>query len=263
MLLESVAGVRVPEGRAELGSVDLSQVTSPAYAADVVVVVKNDGAVAAAIIVEVQLRRDPDKRLSWPVYVAALRAAHDCPVFLLVIAPKNRVARWARTSIELGHPGFVLVPLVMQLDELPESSRARNLPELAVLSALAHPGEATVKAALEAVEPLAEDMRALYVDYILAALPGRLRSVLEEWMHKREPQSWYAKRYYKQGREEGRAEGLREAILTAASARLGETPSETITVLQSLADLEVLERVLREIVEAEDANAVAAILARL
>lgn len=45
------------------------------------------------IVVEVQRRRDKQKRRSWPVYVSTLAARLRCPVTLLVIATTAPVAR--------------------------------------------------------------------------------------------------------------------------------------------------------------------------
>ena len=52
--------------------------TLVSYRADVVVLLVREQPVFA-LIVEVQLGVDPDKRLSWPLYVAAVRARYRCP----------------------------------------------------------------------------------------------------------------------------------------------------------------------------------------
>jgi hypothetical protein len=71
------------------------------------------------VIVEVQLRPDQRKHLSWPAYLATARARLGSPALLLVICPESRVAAWARQSIPLGHPGLVLTPLVLGPEEVP------------------------------------------------------------------------------------------------------------------------------------------------
>jgi hypothetical protein len=94
-----------------------------------------------AIVVEVQLSRDEDKRASWPLYLTSLRSRVKCPTVLLVVAPDAAVARWCAKPIELGHPGFRLQPLVAGPEAIPvvvEPEEAERDPELAVLSALAH-----------------------------------------------------------------------------------------------------------------------------
>ncbi len=60
---------------------------------------------------------------------------------LLVVAPDASVARWCAQPIELGHPGFMLQPLVAGPNAIPvltDEQAARRDPELAVLSAMAH-----------------------------------------------------------------------------------------------------------------------------
>jgi hypothetical protein len=119
-LLRTCAGIAVDHTRVELGSIDLSQVASTEYRADAVVILYDlaDRPVAG-VIVEVQRQIERDKLLTWPAYVAALRAKLACPAVLLVIAPDPAVAAWARRPIELGHPGFLLTPVVIGFDDVP------------------------------------------------------------------------------------------------------------------------------------------------
>jgi hypothetical protein len=116
---------------------------STEYRADSVHVLHgHDGGAITAIIVEVQLDQDDDKLRTWPVYVAALRAQLRCPEMLLVITRDAAITRWARRPIELGHPGFQLTPLVVDYADVPritDLETASQLPQLAVLSVLAHP----------------------------------------------------------------------------------------------------------------------------
>src|SRR6478609_8709664 len=98
--------------KARLESGDLSEHAPVAYHADAVVTLGDDDP-ALAVAVEVQLRPDSRKHLSWPAYLATARARLGCPAILLVICPDRNVAGWARQAIRLGHPGLVLVPLVL------------------------------------------------------------------------------------------------------------------------------------------------------
>ncbi len=59
-----------------------------------------------------------EQRLSWPVYVANLRARIGCSVELLVIAPDDAVARWAAPPIRLGRQSTV-TPLVVGSSGVP------------------------------------------------------------------------------------------------------------------------------------------------
>lgn len=235
-LLRRSAGVELPQGEDEAGSVDLSQVTSPSYSADVLILVRGERARAlAAIVVEVQLNVDAHKRNSWPVYVASARREHDCPAFLLVVCPDEKVARWAGTTIELGHPGFRLEPLVVGPASVPRPSEneAADLPELAVLAALARPQEEEVaRAAIAAVGTLAEEQARLYFDAIWAVLPEAVRAALEVWMQEHDYQSEFARRYLAEGMAKGMAEGKAEGKAEGeAAGRLNEARSALTRVL--------------------------------
>lgn len=184
-------------------------------------------AAVAAVIGEVQLAIDEAKRYSWPLYVAAARASLRCPVTLLVLAPAAGVARWARRPIPLGHPGHALRPIVVSFQQIPRvtaAAQARAAPQLAVLSALAHPAVETVAAALAALGALPEGDQRLYWDVILNGLPALVREALEARMLKNyEYQSDFARKYYGQGKREGREEAraaLRREIVELVSARL-------------------------------------------
>ncbi|MBI4510351.1 MAG: hypothetical protein HY698_12010 [Deltaproteobacteria bacterium] len=268
VLLDQAFGIKTPNGQAEIGSVDLSQVTSPAYSADAVVRIRGDGNVqaAAAIVVEVQLSTDARKQLSWPVYVSALRAQLGCPVILLVVAPSDDVAAWARQSIDLGHPGFRLVPLVLAPSSVPrvtDASLARRMPELAVLSVLSRPDEAVAQAAIEAVALLEEDPGRLYFDVVWSVLPAALRHSLEAWMQKQEYKSDFARKYVAEGKAEGRTAGLVDAALKVAAAKLGDVDPSVEARIRSLEDAGKLEDLLVALAQAADEKAARAVLARL
>jgi hypothetical protein len=228
-LLHACAGIRLEEGKAERGSIDLTQVAPTEYRSDALTVLRDPaGKACAAVIVEVQLAEDDDKRRTWPLYVAAARASYRCPVTLLVFAPDPAIARWASQAIELGHPGFILRPIVLGYAQVPricDVATARASPELAVLSAMAHRDLETAQAARPALAALPEDQERLYWDVILSGLPELVRHALEARMIKGyEYQSDFARKYYSQGREEGREkgreEGLRRAIVEVVCARL-------------------------------------------
>jgi Uma2 family endonuclease len=69
------------------------------------------------VVVEVQRKRDPNKRLSWPAYVALLRVRFRSQVHLLVVAPDHAVARWCRQPIALGN-GAIFTPTVLSSAEI-------------------------------------------------------------------------------------------------------------------------------------------------
>ncbi|HEY0190818.1 MAG TPA: hypothetical protein VGC42_06815 [Kofleriaceae bacterium] len=153
---------------AHLGSIDLSQIAPTAYHADVVVLLRDDpGRIVTGIIIEVQLQIDRNKLRSWPAYVANLRSDHNCPAILLVIAPDPRVATWAKQSIDLGHPGFQLTPIVLSYDDIPyiyDRKTASDLPEISMLSTLAHRERDLGEVALKAIRSVRPPFRKLYLE---------------------------------------------------------------------------------------------------
>jgi flagellar biosynthesis/type III secretory pathway protein FliH len=198
---------------AEVASVDLSQAVSTEYRADSVTLLRDGrGDPVLAVVVEVQLRIDPRKARTWPVYVTTARANLDCPVVLLVLAPSASVAEWARSSIPIGHPGFQLRPLVISENDVPrilDRARAERSPELAVLSAISHRSREVAEVAIAALLQLPEDESRLYFDAILEALPASDLSALEARLSY-EYQSAFARKYIAMGRAEGRNEGRAE-----------------------------------------------------
>jgi hypothetical protein len=182
----------------------------------------------SAFIVEVQLRPDPGKRFSWPMYVAGLRARLACPCCLLVVTASNRMARWASEPIVTG-PGGQLQPLVVGPEGVPvitDPERARQDPELAVLSVMAH-GQGDVDTAVQialsaasATVELEPDTRVLYFDLIEAALSDAARKAFAML-----PQSYeFQGPTFERGKLEGKAEGKAEAVLTILETR-GLVPS--------------------------------------
>jgi hypothetical protein len=99
-----------------------------------------------AIVVEVQLSRDEEKRASWPLYLTSLRSRVGCPTVLLVVAPDA-------------------IPVIKD----PEV--AGREPELAVLSAMAHGreevGPAIAQAVLSTAKGLEDERFRLYVDLVV------------------------------------------------------------------------------------------------
>jgi flagellar biosynthesis/type III secretory pathway protein FliH len=213
------------------------------------------------VIVEVQLRTDERKLLSWPVYVSTLRAKLACAAVLLVVAPDRDVATWARQPIELGHPGFRLTPVVIEFKDVPwvrDRAAASRLPELAMLSVMAHPELEIAEVAVGAISQLPEDRRQLYLDVILMALPAAIRRILEARMQGYEYQSDFARKYYGQGRKEGRQEGrkegrqvgrkegrqvgrkegrhegLRAAVVALARTKLGELSNDDLAAIEAV-----------------------------
>ncbi|MGI9003964.1 MAG: hypothetical protein ACR2GH_20330 [Pseudonocardia sp.] len=252
--------------QAEVESGEFTVLTPTEYRADAVVVVSVAGVAVWAVVVEVQLGRDPDKRWSWPVYLATLRGRFRCPAVLLVVCVDAATAAWYAAPIELG-PGAV-TPMVVGPDRVPvvtDVEYAGRVPELAVLSAIAHGGDPdrskvldAVVAALATVDP---DRGGLYCDLVLAVLPEAAQRYLEGLMATGtyEYRSDFARRYFFEGRaegeaagkEEGKAEGEARAVLAVLDARGIDVPPDTRTRIVECADLDQLDIWVRRAVTAE------------
>ncbi|WP_437567243.1 DUF4351 domain-containing protein [Sorangium sp. So ce542] len=261
-LLVEVLDVPLPPYTgARLTSVDLTEIQPAEYRADLVVLLVDGDVAVGVLIVEVQLGIDPRKRFSWPEYTMGARAAHRCPVGLLVVAPDPGVAAWCAEPIETGIPGFVLRPPVLGRQAVPvvtDAAEAARRPELAVLSALAHgEGEQGVKiaaAALPAIRELDEERARFYGDVVLNSLNEAARRALEAMMKGYEYQSDFAKKYVAQGRDqglqEGRREGERAMLLRLLRARFGELPDATVARVEA-AETAVLEQWAERVLSAK------------
>ena len=216
-LLRQVFGVDTEAaGPAQIESVDVTEAVPAELRADFVVRYVG-GRKALVVVVEVQRRRDPAKRFTWPAYVALLRARFRSDVRLLVVAPDPAVARWCRRPIALGNDAM-FTPTVLSSDEIPavtDPEIARADPELSVLSAIAHGGGevgravAVGRAGLAAVEELGSidtDRAVIYFDLIRAALSEAARKAIDAMIsQKYEFQSDFALRYIAEGKAEGKA----------------------------------------------------------
>jgi len=273
-LLRTCAGIAINHTRVDLGSIDLSQVAPTEYRADAVAILHDrDDRPVTGVIVEVQRQIDRDKLLTWPVYVATLRAKLDCAAVLLVVTPDPEVAAWARRPIELGHPGFRLMPIVIGFEDVPwvrDRTAALRLPELAVLSVMAHPELEIAEVAIDAIAQLPADQSRLYLDVIMMALPAAIRQILEARMQGYEYQSDFARKYYGQGleqgrqegREEGREDGLRAAVVALARAKLEELSDDDIAAIQAISDQRVLTELVTSLGQARSASIARAALNR-
>lgn len=259
-LLQGPLGVHLPEwSEARVDSSEFTQIVPTEYRADLVVLLLN-GRPVFAIVVEVQLSRDEGKRKSWPLYLTSLRSQVDCPTALLVVAPDPAVARWCARPIEMGHPGFVLQPLVAGPDAIPlivGPQEAGKDPELAVLSALAHRHEEELapeimNAVFTSARGLDEERFRFYVDLALSAMSGAARKALEAMMRSSgyQYQSAIARQFvaegFEQGQQKGRLEGEQRALLKVLETRGLTVDASTREKILACTDLEHLERWLDE-----------------
>ncbi len=243
----------------------LDQLVSVEFRADLVVELRDgDNALTGSIVVEVQLGVDADKPFTWPVYVSALRARTRRPVWLLVIAPTDAVAAWARQPIELTPGVPSLIPAVLGPEELPpitEPDVARSHPELTLLAAVSH-GRSPEGGVLLPVLPVALGAldvkhRAGYLAMLLEALAPAFRKRLEKLMlHPsfaaiKLPSPWQESlddaqsKGEAKGKAEGKAEGKAAAILDVLAARGIPVSEEVRARVVACTDLATLDRWIR------------------
>lgn len=220
-LLSGSLGVALPAfDTATLEPAEIVDLAPTEYRADAVVALSGDAGPVQQVVVEVQLRPDGDKRFSWPVYLATLRARSRCPAVLLVVCVDEATAAWARTAIELGHPGLVLAPLVIGPSQVPDDpGLLTGEPEVAVLAALTHGrGRHEIldvfATALAGVET---ELALLYLRLVMSGLPVAARTHLEDLMTTETfaYQSEFTERLRDEGRNEGRNEGRIAGLVEA------------------------------------------------
>jgi hypothetical protein len=226
---------------ARLSEATLNELAPVEYSADAVVLFGAPRPVFG-VVVEAQLRRHKRKRFTWPLYVVAARARHECQFMLVVVTPKPSTARWAAHPIEIGG-GMVQRPYVIGPDRIPpitDRGRAMREPRLAMLSAMAHGhGDPHIAAAIAiaaaaAIGRFPEEQRMLYSGLLDTALSEAARKELrmspnwERFMSESQRQG-FAKgealgraKGQAEGRAEGRTEGRAEGRAEGATKALAE-----------------------------------------
>jgi len=212
-------GIRVPDSGEATIVESTFPVAVPDYHVDLVVDLSETSmAHRMVVLLEVQLAVDDDKPYRWLLYQAAAQDRHRSDVLVLVVAPDLPVATWARRSRPLG-PHGTYAPVVLGPAEIPKQSSAEELesvPELAVLSALAHgrergADEALLVTAAQALLRIRPDQAEMYADLLCSRLGEAMQRALEGVMGiNGEPLSEYFRNHYRQGLAEGEAKGLAE-----------------------------------------------------
>jgi hypothetical protein len=225
----------------------------------------------AALVLEHQLGRDPDKRFSWPAYVASLHHQLRCPVLLVVFAFDPEVAAWARETIDTFQPGSGFAPLVLDRTAIPridDPGEAARWPELAVLSAYAHAdaedGFAVALAAAEATTVVERERAKLYFSFLLGLLPEAAAKLLRDIMQTQKPKFYsdIEREIFERGQAEGiEIERKRTALRRLVEDRLGTLPDAIAARIETTTDLATIDQWLATVAEAPDAGAVAALFA--
>lgn len=221
-----------------------------------------DGPPTIAVVVECQLRPDPEKLYSWVDYLAAVRREHRCMGRVLVLSPVDRVIPWAHRIFD-AEPW--LRPELVGREQMPwiaDHGRALRQPELTVLSAVFHGphegGEQLVSATRLALRELPRYKRIEYLsllgtvlsedmmDEIQDSLFKEAQAAADEWFRGGSVFQRARREFLAIGREEGREEGLvqgrREGLALMLALRgLTPTPDQQARI-DACADLSTLAR---------------------
>jgi hypothetical protein len=238
--VQGAAGIKLPgEVAVSLAPTDMSAVVPVQYLADMVVLISDaaTGEPVLAVIIEPQLRDSETKRYSWPVYVTTARQVAKCPAAVLVVlCPDPAEAAKCRQLIRTGHPGFDLVPIVIDSGGPPGRDGAGG-PYLTVFAASmggidmeSEPGARRVLDAMASVEVSDAD-RLRMTAIILRLASDAARQILEAMMTTSDYEKTFVERIHDEGIAEGeakgKAEGKAEAVLKLLVARhLAPSPEQ-------------------------------------
>jgi hypothetical protein len=242
-----------PWERATDGAAEVTDIKPVQLRADAVPVFTHGAKKVLAVVCEVQLSENPAKRRTWPHYLTSLHRRLKCPTMLLVICHDRAVARWSAKPITVGHPGWVLRPLVLGPDQVPvitDPDQAARTPELAVLSAMAHGAgperEQVFHAMLTALQDVDQESFELYTDMVLRQLPEATQHFLEAMVdlatYEFKSNYWRGKLAEAEAKAQaaGRAAGEAAMVLEVLAARDVDVPAGAREHITACTDLDQL-----------------------
>ena len=198
-----------------------------------------------AVIAEVQKRRpDSTRRLSWPAYVCNARVLHGCDVILLVFALTRAAALGSARTVQTGHPGFDLTPLVSGHGRLPSPGGALYGAQLTMLNIITGDLDLTShEARMFALRTIADgpaELRPGYTRLIRSLVPESSRASLEELM-KTVLRDDFVDGLLDQGRAEGLVKGEGRIVLRILAARGLPVSGEVRDRITTCTDTDQLE----------------------
>lgn len=192
-----------------------------------------------ALVIEVQLHRDEDKRYTWVAYQAGQYCRLRVPTHLVVITNDRAIARWAAEPISSGQTQ--LTPIVLGPGDVPaitDPEEATRSLERAFVSGIVHGKEMTAVriglALAHALETSQNHELASHWDTFLAALSEPVRKELEMELeqHYRLPRSDWGRKFFDEGEAKGRADG--EAKGRADGELLGQVRGRASAIVSLL-----------------------------
>ncbi|GAA2210580.1 hypothetical protein GCM10009850_060390 [Nonomuraea monospora] len=257
-------GIAVPAfDQTSLGNTDFTDCRPTEYRADSVVVMARSGETVNAVVLEIQRAPDEQKHWSWPVYLSTLRARTKCPVLLVVFCQDAATARNCAKAIDMGHPGWVLVPIVVGPEEVPQiidTTQAAANSELITLSVIVHSTHASelrdkiVQTYVQAIAESPED-RPSYIELVLSSVPRSVAKKIYEEL-KMTVDHDYLKTFdfVREWVEVGKAEGEAEAILLIFERRDVSVPQEARERILACTDVATLRTWISRAITATTAD---------
>lgn len=207
-----------------------------------------------AVVVEAVLQENPEEHYEWPLFMAQARARYRCPTWLIVVTTLPEIASWCAAPIALGHPGYTLSPLVLGPETIPvvtDPDKARAMPEMCVLSAMAHgrseAGEAIMRAFLMVAPQIEESLRLVYADLALFSLDKAIQQKLESLGLLDELGRCYMRRRYQVATRAA-------AVIAILEARGLQIPPEVRRRLHASNDLNTLKDCILRAAVVKDAR---------
>ncbi|MGP3918309.1 hypothetical protein [Nonomuraea sp. 10N515B] len=267
-MLRALFDLPIPEsGEVHYASPDFSEADPAACRADGAVLFRN-GEEKFGVILETQRARDKDKIYAWLEYIANFRAREKCPVCLIVICPRRRVARWALRAIETGHPELRLIPLVIYSDNTPvitDVAQALENIGLAIMSAVTKSEDPQINAIIAAVEQalyrIDPGKAWRYARYISMSLYGTAQ---KEWERRMSTMTYPYQGEYAEsllaegearGKARGEAQGEAKAVLYVLEDRGLVVSDQVRERVMACQDEAILRAWLRRAIVVESAKA--------
>jgi hypothetical protein len=170
-----------------------------------------------------------------------------CPAVLLVICPRAGTAARCRALIPTGHPGFELIPLVVDAATIPDAAGPglAEHPELVVLAvltgALDLDHDASRRLVLARLAGLDESRLKTYTVFVLNAASDAARQALEALMTTAPFKNAFVDRLLAEGEAKGEAKGEARLLLRVLAARGLHVSAEIRQRVLSCADISQLE----------------------
>ncbi|MGR6923815.1 hypothetical protein ACU635_56955 [[Actinomadura] parvosata] len=222
-----------------LGNTDFPDFRPTQYRADSAVILRQGGRPVQAVVLEIQRAPDKDKQWSWPVYLSTLRAREKCPVVLLVFCQNAATAKACAQAIDMGHPGWVLIPIVAGPGDVPvviDTTQASANSELITLSAIVHGNGASelrdkvLQTYIQAIVQGPKD-RPSYIELVLSSVPRSVGKMIWKELEMSVDFDYlmtfpFVRQWVERGEAEGEAKGEAKAILIVLESRGIPVPHE-------------------------------------